>query len=117
MRTRTACGLAAWTASQPRPELVEHVRREVLDDDVDLLDEAAGPAPAPLGDVRSRTRSRLLGLTARKNGLRSHHDGSVAERQADHADAVHAGGRLDVDHVGAERRQEAPSPPVRPTSW
>ena len=56
-----------------QPELVEHVRREVLDDDVDLLDEAAARAPRPAGDVRSMARSRLFGLTAWKNGLRSHH--------------------------------------------
>ncbi len=47
MRTRIARGFAAGIASQPRPEVLEHARREVLDHAVALRDQALARARRP----------------------------------------------------------------------
>ena len=95
-------------------ELLEHARGEVLDHEIGACDQPQEEvAPGGAGEIERDALLVEVGLEEERAQLPPLR--SVHERTPGHAHAVDAGDRLDVDHVGAERREHAggrgPGPP------
>ena len=113
MRTITMSGRMARTASTSKPELLEHPRRVVLDEHVAGREQPAQQVPPRVGG-EVEGDALLVGVEAGEDP-RLLPPVRLGEAQAgEHAGAVGPGGRLDVDHLGAEHRQhvgaERPGP-------
>ena len=116
MRTRIARGLAAEIASQPSPQpsSTRGVKFSITPSACAIRRFASAmPAGLPQVErepalVRVRRQEERARLPERRE--------AVARHAAHHAHAVGARGRLDVDHVGAERGEHARSPRGLPTT-
>ena len=104
MRSMTTSGRIARTVVVVEAELLEHPRREVLDDDVARARPAASRASSPSGWPRSSVMPRLPrfdGVEQRR--LLVELRVLVGPHRGAEADAVGPLHRLDLDHVGAHR--------------
>ena len=104
MRSRMTSGRRATRSSYSSPDVAEHPGREVLDHDVGALDEPQHELAA-LGLREVDGHRPLARVGAVERGAVLHPVGVGRRPHGGEAHAVGPAGRLDLDHVGAERRE------------
>ena len=106
IRTMTTSGRMAADGIEVEPDLLQHPRRVVLDDRRRRSRSAGAAAPGPARSARSSVTLFLLVFSPEKIGDFSHHSVFGEGQAGEEPGAVGAGRRLDVDHLGAEHRQD-----------
>ena len=118
MRTMIASGRSRVHGVEVEPDLVEHPRRVVLDDDVARSRSSSCEQFAAARALRmSSVTLFLLVFSPEKIGDRSHHWSSVTGTPAISRVPSGRRRRLDVDHLGAEHRQHVRARAARPRRW
>ena len=114
IRTMTTSGRMARTASTSRPELLEHPRRVVLDDDVAGRDQPAQQRPGPRSVAEVEGHALLVGVQPGEDPGPLPPVGLREAQAGEQAGAVGPGGRLEVEHLGAQHRQHVGARAGRP---